>query len=185
MEIIGVNLPYEIQSTITYKNLKSDLNTQESLLEAVKKASGKYIAFLSKSGEISFDYYRLLVEDMENNESDIVVGQYAISEGNDKYYYNLDPNRHRKTLYRNEVNLDYIMSFEGIPCSVFSINNKIFLKSITMCSLKEICETESDSLGQFIDQALLISAYERSNKTTFVDGNSYYFDKKELLYEWR
>lgn len=181
MEIIGVNLPYEIQSTITYKNLKSDLNTQESLLEAVKKASGKYIAFLSKSGEISFDYYRLLVEDMENNESDIVVGQYAISEGNDKYYYNLDPNRHRKTLYRNEVNLDYIMSFEGIPCSVFSINNKIFLKSITMCSLKEICETESDSLGQFIDQALLISAYERSNKTTFVDGNSYYFDKKEEI----
>lgn len=181
MEIVGVNLSYDIQSTIPYISLKSDLNTQESLLEAVKKASGKYIAFFSKSGEVSFDYYRLLVENIDNNESDIVVGQYAIADGNDKYYYNLDPNRHRKALCGDGANLDYIMSFEGTPRSVFSINNKIFAKNITICSLEEICECESDSLGSFIDHALLISTCGRSNKTTFVNGNSYYFDKKEEI----
>ncbi len=78
----------------------------KSKLSGSKIASGKYIAFLNADDYVSVDFYRNLIFNLENNDSDIAIGNVVLE---------YDSNN-QKCFSINDMNFDLLTGKEIIDC---------------------------------------------------------------------
>lgn len=94
-------------------------------------ATGKYIAFVDSDDYISVDWFRKLVRQAEQTNSDMVVGEWCFdTDGKHKDYCNLDHFRVNDYCLEGEKILDTFMAVQGRNYSWTVVWNKLYSKEL-------------------------------------------------------
>lgn len=135
-------------------------------------ATGDYICFLDSDDYITRDYYRILVNSIEKNNSDFAVSTIVNEEAEDRrYVYKLFESD--RQILENESILNEFFSQKGLNYSWHVVWNKLY----TMDLWKKCREYYSKINSHLImteDVAYSTILYTKANKISYTK-NAYYF----------
>lgn len=119
-----------------HKNIKFVFNSENkglfySRLIGFKASKGDYIAFCDADDQVSFDFYRILVNKLESSLSDFVIADYALkyNDGN-SYYLNLDPFFNSNIEICGNDIFDFFMKQNGLCFSYYVMWNKLYKREL-------------------------------------------------------
>lgn len=102
-------------------------------LKAAKYAEGKYITFLDSDNHVSVDFYRRLIEQAENNNSDIVFGEVILeceSKERPYSYHNLSHARTMDIDFKGEDSSKLFFGQTGRDYTLHLVENKIYRREL-------------------------------------------------------
>ncbi|MBQ9012899.1 MAG: glycosyltransferase [Bacilli bacterium] len=101
-----------------------------SRVDGAKKATGDYIAFLDSDDYVSIDFYRTLMINIQENNSDIAMGKTILEDENGKRkVFNLFDSKHHFTLKDEEI-FEKFFKQKGLSYDWQTIWNKIYKKEL-------------------------------------------------------
>ena len=140
-------------------------------------ATGEYIAFLDSDDYVSIDYYRTLMNNIQENDSDIAMGNMVLEYDNGKKeIYNLF-NTKRLNLSGEEC-LEEYFDQEGLSFDWHIIWNKIYKIEIWKKALKHY-EKITTHLLMTEDFAFSTVLFYYAKKLTNVENDCVYYCKHE------
>lgn len=99
-------------------------------IDGVKEATGEYIAFLDSDDYASIDFYRTMMINITENNSDIVMGKTILeSEDRNRHIINLFDSKHHFELRDDEI-FNNFFNQKGLSYDWSTIWNKIYKKEI-------------------------------------------------------
>lgn len=120
---------------IKYIKHSSNKGLFQTRITGTSIATGEYIAFLDSDDYVSIDYYRTLMDNIQENNSDIAMGNTIIEYDNgERIIYNLFDAKHLE-LNGEEIFNEYFRQ-EGLSFDWSVIWNKIYKRSIWEQALK-------------------------------------------------
>lgn len=154
-----------------YKNEKN-LGLLHTRIVGSKKATGDYISFVDSDDYVDLDFYRLLLEKAEEDESDIVISNFVRESKVKKYINSLQFNSNNKTYERDEF-LDKYFKQTGRQVR-YHIWSKIIKIDVWKEAIKEIEKVKERLLmcEDFLF-ATILSYY--SKRVSFCDDAIYYY----------
>jgi len=163
----------DIDNRIIYTEHKQNMGLFKARVTGSLLATGDYIAFVDSDDYIGVDFYRLLIEEAERSQSDIVVGRTVIVD------------REKSVLgfhdiaFPNEA-LEGILIFksfleqEGRCYSWHTIWNKLYKKSLWDTCLPFFME-QKEHLIMMEDIAFSFPLFYFAKKMTKADNSVYYY----------
>lgn len=141
-------------------------------------ATGEYIAFLDSDDYVSIDYYRTLMNNIQENNSDIAMGNIVLEyDDGGKIVYNLFDAK--KLELNGEEVIEQYFNQEGLSFDWHTIWNKIYKKSIWDSSLKHYKNIEKH-LIMTEDFAFSTVLFYYAKKLTKVENDCIYYCKHEI-----
>ena len=120
----------EKDKRIVYVEHKQNKGLFCSRVDGAKKATGDYIAFLDSDDYVSIDFYRTLMINIQENNSDIAMGKTILEDENGKRkVFNLFDSKHHFTLKDEEI-FENFFKQKGLSYDWQTIWNKIYKKEL-------------------------------------------------------
>ena len=144
-----------------------------AVLYSIMIAKGEYVAFINSDVQPTFNYFKGLLNEIENSGADVSVGEIAYSEKGAIYKNKLD------TITKNEISVEneHVLRFflrdmiesESVP----SLYNKIFSKSLLLLAKKELEKTNAVSQKSFDEYGeMLLCYFAMKNAKKLVKSNT-------------
>ena len=160
---------------IKYKNSKGLFQAR---LIGANRATGDYIAFLDKDDYVSVDYYRSLMNNALNTESDIIVGHTLIENSKGKLFEKPLLNFNFKELNGEEI-LNKYFEQKGLNYLWYTLRNKIYSINIWKEAISNFDEQKKlDSNDEFIYSSVL---FYYAKKMTVVENDYVVYGYKDEI----
>lgn len=125
----------EIDKRVKYIKHEKNRGLFQARITGASIATGEYIAFLDSDDYVSIDYYRTLMQNIEENNADIAMGNMVLEyDDGRKEIYNLFDAKHLNLA--GEDCLDEYFEQEGLSFDWHIIWNKIYKMEIWKKALK-------------------------------------------------
>lgn len=161
------------------KYIKHDENKGlfQARITGTSIATGEYIAFLDSDDYVSIDYYRTLMENIQENNSDIAMGHMVLEYDDGRQEeYNLFNAKHLNL--EGEECLDEYFDQEGLSFDWHVIWNKIYKKEIWDKALKHYKKVTTHLL-MTEDFAFSTVLFYYARKLTMVQNDCIFYCKHE------
>lgn len=149
----------------------------QAWLTGSELATGKYISFVDSDDYISIDWFRKLVQQAEDTESDIVVGEWSFdAEDKGRYYCNLEQFRIRKYCLEADRIRDAFMDVQDRNFSWTVLWNKLYRKDL-WDTVYPVCKNFSEKHGDMRNEEDLVFSSALmlyAQKLTNVHGINYF-----------
>ena len=120
---------HEIDKRVKYIKHEKNRGLFQARITGASIATGEYIAFLDSDDYVSIDYYRTLMQNIEENNADIAMGNMVLEyDDGRKEIYNLFDAKHLNLA--GEDCLDEYFEQEGLSFDWHIIWNKIYKMEI-------------------------------------------------------
>ena len=120
----------EKDKRIVYTEHKENKGLFYSRIDGARKATGDYIAFLDSDDYVSIDFYRTLMINIQENNSDITMGKTILEDENgDKKVFNLFDSKHHFILKDEEIFEEFFKQ-KGLSYNWQTIWNKVYKKEV-------------------------------------------------------
>lgn len=152
-----------------------------SKIEGVKKATGEYTTFLNSDDYVSIDFYRTLMINIQENNSDIAMGKTILEDENgNRKIFNLLDSKHHFTLKGEEI-FENFLNQKGISFDWQSTWNKIYKKELWNKALPYYDEIkENNVMTEDIYFSIILLYFAK--KLTFTQNDGvFYCQKKTIL----
>ena len=140
------------------------------------RATGDYIAFLDSDDYVSCDWFRPLIEKLEDENADMVLGNTVnADETGKKTYYNYyrSFNRNRRSL--SKPALEKAFFEQHGECFIWhTVWNKVYRRSLIECALPYF-EKMPEPLVMGEDIAFSSVFYSLAQKLAFADNDCYFY----------
>ena len=125
-----------------------------SRLEGIKESSGDYITFLNSDSYVSIDYYRTLMNNIEENDSDIAMGKTVFQyENGSMETYNLFDCKHHFKFIGNEI-FELYFSQRGLSSDWSAMWNKVYKREIWEKVIENIEENQLERIDSILENVL-------------------------------
>ncbi len=138
-----------------------------------KEATGDYIAFVDSDDYLDRDFYRLLLNKLEENNSDVSIGNYVRRNKNKKYISSLSFNTNNQT-YDGETFYDMYFEQTGRNIRYHLLWNKLIKTEVWKKVLYEV-EKIKDRIVMTEDFAFSSIILYYAKKVSFCDNAIYYY----------
>lgn len=156
---------------------KESLGFFKAINAALKHCSSEYISILKGNMQISIDYYRLMINNMLENNADLVICDLAKYSDNNAYlYYNMDALRIQDLNNIEENYLEFLLKQQGNIVGYYSYCNKLYKKELLLRSFNVIDE-EPFSIGNL---RFIFDIFMNCNKITNIH-NAFCFEKDNFI----
>ena len=165
---------------IKYIEHKKNKGLYLTRIDGFKEATSEYIAFLDSYDYVSIDFYRTLMINIQENNSDIAMGKIVeeLDDG-EKIVYSLFDCKHRLVL-QNEKILEAFLNQKGLSYDWQIICNKIYKKEILDKSLPYFCNIqEYNALPGDVYFSLIMFCFSQS--ITFTQNDNYFYCRNKDL----
>lgn len=157
------------------KIIKNEVNKGlfQTRIVGSKNATGDFIAFLDSDDYVDTDFYRLLINNIEENDSDIVISNYVRKNKDKEYISGLTFNTNNATYDGKEF---YDMFFEqtGRNIRFHLLWNKLIKADIWKKVIKDVSKVK-DRIIMTEDLAFSAVALFYAKKVSFCDNAIYYY----------
>ena len=166
-----------IDSRIKYIKHEKNKGLFQARITGSSIATGEYIAFLDSDDYVSIDYYRTLMNNIQENNSDIAMGNMVLEYDNGKKeIYNLFNAKHLDLV--GEDCLDQYFNQEGLSFDWHIIWNKIYKMEIWKKALKHY-KNITTHLLMTEDFAFSTVLFYYAQKLTKVQNDCIFYCKHE------
>lgn len=166
-----------IDSRIKYIKHEKNKGLFQARITGSSIATGEYIAFLDSDDYVSIDYYRTLMNNIQENNSDIAMGNMVLEYDNGKKeIYNLFKAKHLDLV--GEDCLDQYFNQEGLSFDWHIIWNKIYKMEIWKKALKHY-KNITTHLLMTEDFAFSTVLFYYAQKLTKVQNDCIFYCKHE------
>lgn len=157
------------------KIIKNEVNKGlfQSRIIGSKKATGDFVAFLDSDDYVDSDFYRLLVNNIEENDSDIAISNYVRKNKEKKYISGLTFNTNN-AIYDGKDFYDMFFEQTGRNIRFHLLWNKLIKKEIWDKVLKNVSKVK-DRIIMTEDLAFSSVALFYAKKVSFCDNAIYYY----------
>lgn len=162
-----------IDKRIIYTEHKKNMGLFIARVTGSLMATGEYIAFVDSDDYIGVDFYRLLLENAEQNQSDIVLGR-TVMVANEKSVFGLHDIAFPNEDIEGESVFKAFLEQEGRCYSWHTIWNKLYRKSLWDTCLPFYKE-QKEHLVMMEDIAFSFPLFYFSKKLTKVGNSVYYY----------
>ena len=154
------------------KTVNTTQNTLMSYLLGTKKISGEYLSFIECEDYIDRDYFRVLIENSEINNSELIISNIVRFNSSKKYVHGLTFNTNNES-YPGKDFFNHYLEQTGKNIRFNILNNKLIKIDLWQKVVKKIEKLKKTS--EINPQLVLttLSLYY-SKKTSFCD-NAYYY----------
>ena len=167
----------KIDNRIKYIKHEENKGLFQARLTGSSIATGDYIAFLDSDDYVSIDYYRTLMNNIQENDSDIAMGKMVLEYDNgEQIIYNLFDTK-RLNLTGEEV-LEAYFDQEGLSFDWHIIWNKIYKMDIWKKALKHYKNIKTHLL-MTEDFAFSTVLFYYAKKITNVQNDCVFYCKHE------
>ena len=161
------------------KRIKIINNTKTSLMSYVigtKKISGEYVSFIDSTDYLDRDYYRLLIDNSESNNSELIIANIVRFNNTKKYIHGLTFNTNNESYPGKEFFKQYLEQ-TGRNIRFNILNNKLIKVDLWKKVIKAIEKIKK--VSEINPQLIIttISLYY-SNKINFCDNALYYLQEE-------
>lgn len=167
----------QIDNRIKYIKHEKNKGLFQARITGASIATGEYIAFLDSDDYVSIDYYRTLMNNIQENNSDIAMGNMVLEYDNGrKEAYNLFNTKHLNLT--GEECLEQYFNQEGLSFDWHIIWNKIYKMEIWKKALKHY-KNITTHLLMTEDFAFSTVLFYYAKKLTNVQTDCVYYCKHE------
>lgn len=158
---------------------KENMGLFRTRLAGAKQASGKYITFVDSDDYLGIDYIRLLTVKAEEEQADIVKGQFVMDDlvNQEKFTYTYINNRPQQTLYGDEIAKQYFEQ-EGLDFSWHVVCAKLY-----NMQLWRQCEHYYEEIRTHLimteDIAFSAPLFIFAQKYTETDADTYFYVQRK------
>ena len=151
-------------------------NIINNIIIGIKASKNEYISLINATDYIDIDYYRLMINNMIINDSDIIVSNFVKDINEKKITYSLTFNMNNK-IYDNNTFYDIFIKQTGRNNRYNIIWNKLIKKELID---KVLTKYSSIKIDRELDPNILISTiiYKYAKKVSFCDEAIYYINTK-------
>lgn len=162
-----------IDNRILYAEHEKNMGLFRARITGSLKATGEYIAFVDSDDYIGVDFYRLLLENAENNQSDMVLSRTAMVD-KEKSVFGLHDIAFPNKAIEGEAVLELFLAQEGRCYSWHTMWNKLYRKSLWDTCLPYFQE-QKDHVVMMEDIAFSFPLFYFTKKITKVENSTYYY----------
>ena len=167
----------KIDNRVKYIKHEKNKGLFQARITGSKLATGEYIAFLDSDDYVSIDYYRTLMNNIQENKSDIAMGNMVLEyDDGRKEKYNLFDAKHLN-LEGEQVLKEYFNQ-EGLSFDWHTIWNKIYKMEIWQKALKHYKKITTHLL-MTEDFAFSTVLFYYAQKLTSVPNDCIFYCKHE------
>lgn len=167
----------KLDNRVKYIKHEKNRGLFQARITGASIATGDYIAFLDSDDYVSIDYYRTLMNNILENDSDIAMGNMVLEyDDGRKEIFNLFNKKHYKLI--GEECLEEYFSQEGLSFDWHTIWNKIYKKEIWNQALKHYKNINTHLL-MTEDFAFSTVLFYYAKKLTNVENDCIYYCKHE------
>ena len=149
-------------------------NITNNIIKGIEASTGDYISFVNSNDYLDLDYFRLLVDNITNNNCDIVISNFVKDMGEKKVAYSLSFNTNND-IYDGKDFFSMYIRQTGRSNRYNMIWNKLIKKEICNKLIKEhISLKDTPELDEDIIIATFL--YKYANKTSFCDEAIYHIN---------
>lgn len=158
---------------------EKNMGLYNSRITGIENATGDYIAFVDSNNHISCDFYRRLMQQAINSNSDIVAGQYVLEYPDKKYVYqNLAHTRILNIDCYTEDILKLLLEQCGMDYSLHVVWNKVYSKELLYKALS-VLRQQTKHLIMYGDVLFSCVIFNLAEHFTNIHGSDYYFKRKD------
>ena len=155
------------------KIIENDDLTNDIRLLDMEYINGDYISFVKGDDYIDLDYYRLMLDSIENNKTEIVISNYVMVTKKGDFVTGLTYNTNNKVYSGEEFN-DQFYKQTGRNDRYSFLWNKLFSISLWKKIRKELIKYHKKE--QQIDELLFsVVAFNYAKSVSFCDNAIYYY----------
>jgi predicted HAD superfamily hydrolase len=162
-----------IDKRILYVEHEKNMGLFKARVTGSLKATGDYIAFVDSDDYIGIDFYRLLLEDAEKNQSDMVLAR-TVMEENEKVVFGMHDIAFPDEILEGESVLNTFLAQEGRCYGWHTMWNKLYRKN-----LWDIClpyyEKQNEHIVMMEDIAFSFPLFYFAKKISKVENSTYYY----------
>lgn len=166
------NSNYDVSIHQNVKKLKIE-NTIESIINSIKQSTGEYITFIRACDTVDMDYFRDLMNKLEDTNSDISVANVVNVEGEKSYSYTAF-NLLNRELNTEEILNNLIVMQEKNP-KLNTYLGKLYKKDVLVKSIKGLEKISTKDITQNTFPILLI-IMSNATKLALSDYSKYYYN---------
>ncbi len=159
-----------------FKCVKHDSNKGlfQARITGVENSAGEYFAFVDSDDYISIDWYRMLIKNAVENDSDMVIGNTVCEDENNWMYVRpLSRNVHYTTKTGDDV-FSFLTKGEGLDFSIHTVWNKVYKKTLWDKCIGHF-KTINTHLIMTEDIAFSTVFYFYAKKLTFENVDAYFY----------
>lgn len=174
----------ETDNRVKVINNEVDKGLLHTRIVGSKEATGDYIAFIDSNDYVDIDFYRLLINNIEEKKSDISIGNIVFDKEKEKLVSSLTYNSNNKVFESKEL-LDEYYKQTGRNERYHLLKNKLIKIEVWKKVLKAI-GNNNDVINKYNDIFLTALCIYNSNKISYCD-NAICFtrrvktDKKKII----
>ncbi len=146
-------------------------------IEGIKQATGDYIAFVDSDDFLNLDYYRILIDKMEDTNADIVYSTTVITYEHKRYIHQLAEENLPNQL-ENEKIFESLLKQNGLNFSWHTVWNKLYKMDLWKKTLNEY-EKIQGHLIQTEDIAFTIPIFYFAKKIVKAEHAYHFYVKNE------
>jgi len=166
-----------IDNRIIYVEHEKNQGLFKARVTGSLRATGDYIAFVDSDDYIGLDFYRLLLEDAEENQSDMVLGRTVI-EDNEKVIFGMHDIAFFDGVIEGDAVLNMFLAQEGRCYSWHTIWNKLYRKSLWDKCLPYFLK-QQEHIVMMEDIAFSFPLFYFARRISRVENSVYYYCKNE------
>lgn len=144
----------------------------EARLTGISHATGEYLSFVNGGDYIGVDFYRLLIESAEKNESDIVLSK-LVFELSDKTAVTMNSKNLPDQPLEGKSIFKHFAARDGEFGEQYTICNKLYRKSLWIKCLR-YCQKLNETVPAVDDFALSFFLFYFALKQSYAENSVYY-----------
>ena len=152
-------------------NVESGLNKLNRMFKGLEKATGNYISFIDSKDYLNLDYYRLLINNSMQNNSDVVISNYVIESKGKKEVYGLTFNTNNIS-YKNGDFKDLFFNQTGRNDRLIYTGNKLIKTDLFKKVFEDLNTVKDNKIYEEIVTSSLLYYYAKN--ISFCDNAIYY-----------
>lgn len=163
---------------IIYIEHKKNIGVFQARISGLEVATGEYISFVDSDDYVGIDYYRLLLEEAEKNQADMVFSRTVIV-GQEKTVFGMHEIAFPDVAVEGEnIFLDYFLAQEGRCYNWHTLWNKLYKKTL-LDKCMPFFKQFKEHINMMEDIACSFPLFYYIKKMSKVENSIYYYCQNE------